>query len=160
MKILKNRHSYLMNIKMKKILFMLLFLVSGFYSSAQDKNEHRERIKALKTAYITEGLNLTAKEAQQFWPVYNEYEEKRRQLYRRERAEVENLECITEAKAKAKLEEYVELERQDYLLKKKYYNDLKEIFSAHRIMQLKKVEDDFNQKMMREYRERQEASRK
>lgn len=144
-----------MKISMKKYLFMALFLFSPLLVAAQDRDAHREKIKALKTAHITEGLNLTAKEAQQFWPVYNEYEEKRRNLYRRERAEVHNIECMTEARAGEKLNEYVEIEREDYLLKKQYYNDLRKIFSARRIMQLKKVEDDFNQKMMREYRARQ-----
>ncbi|WP_029033771.1 Spy/CpxP family protein refolding chaperone [Salinimicrobium terrae] len=139
---------------MKKILIMVLFLFTGIFVTAQDREAHREKIRALKTAYITDGLNLTTEEAQQFWPVYNEYEEKRRALYRQERAEIENLECISEDKANLKLEEYVELEREDYLLKKKYYNDLKNIFSARRIMQLKKVEDEFNHKMMREYRAR------
>lgn len=133
---------------------MVLFLALGFQASAQDRDEHREKIKALKTAYITEGLNLTPREAQQFWPIYNEFEKKRRQLYRQERAEVE-IECLSEEKANSKLEEYVELEHEDYLLKKKYYNDLRKIFTARRIMELNKVEDDFNRKMMREYRARQ-----
>lgn len=123
--------------------------------AAQDNDEHRKKIKALKTAHITEGINLTAKEAQQFWPVYNEFEEKRRNLYRRERAEIEDIECLTEAKAGEKLNEYVEIEKEDYLLKRQYYNDLKKIFTARRIMQLKKVEDEFNRKIMREYRARQ-----
>lgn len=148
-----------MTIKMKKILFMFLFLSTSFVTTAQDRDGHREKIKALKTAYITEGLNLTAKEAQKFWPIYNEYDEKRRNLYRKERAKIENIECITEDKASSYLEEYVEIEREDYLLKKQYYNDLKKIFTAHRIMQLKKVEDEFNHKMMREYRARQASNK-
>lgn len=139
---------------MRNFLIMVLFLAVGLQVSAQDRDEHREKIKALKTAYITEGLNLTPQEAQQFWPVYNEYDRKRRELYRQERAQVE-IECLTEDKANSKLEEYVELEREDYLLKKKYYNDLKKIFTARRIMELNKVEDEFNRKMMREYRARQ-----
>lgn len=144
---------------MKNFVFMIFFLFTSFYMAAQDKSEHREKIKALKTAYITEGLNLTAKEAQQFWPIYNEFDEKRRALYRKERAEVQNAECMTEEKAQAQLEEYVEIEREDYLLKKKYFNDLKKIFSARRIMQLKKIEDEFNEKMMREYRARRESNK-
>lgn len=143
---------------MKNFLVTVLFLFSSFYMAAQDRSEHREKIKALKTAYITEGLNLTPKEAQQFWPIYNDFDEKRRKLYRRERAEVQNIECMTEEKAASQLKEYVEIERQDYLLKKKYYNDLKKIFSAQRIMQLKKVEDEFNRKMMREYRGRKSSN--
>jgi Spy/CpxP family protein refolding chaperone len=144
---------------MKNFLFTVLFLFCSYNMVAQDKSEHRERIKALKTAHITEGLNLTAKEAQQFWPIYNEFDEKRRELYRRERSKVQNAECLTEEKANTHLQEYVEIEREDYLLKKKYYNDLKKIFTAQRIMKLKQVEDEFNQKMMREYRARQASNK-
>lgn len=145
---------------MKNVLVLCLFILFSFTGNAQEKDEHRERIKALKTAHITEGLNLTSKEAQQFWPIYNEYEERRRKLYRQEHSNIPSMECVTEESAAARLDEYVELEKQDYLLKKQYFNDLKKIFSAKRIIQLKKVEDEFNEKMMREYRARREAASK
>ena len=145
---------------MKKILIFCFFLLATLSISAQEKDDHRERIKALKTAFITEGLGLTAREAQQFWPIYNEYHEKRRLLYRREHAEVEDLECLSEENASQRLEEYVEIEKQDFLLKRQYYKDLQNIFTAKRIMQLKQVEDEFNEKMMREYRSRRDRANK
>ena len=143
---------------MKNVLVVIFFMLFSFAGMTQKKEEHRERIKALKTAHITEGLNLSSREAQQFWPIYNDYEEKRRSLYRKERADIPSLECVTEESAAARLDEYVEIEKQDYLLKKKYYRDLGNIFSAKRIIQLKKVEDEFNEKMMREYRARRAAA--
>lgn len=145
---------------MKKLIFISLLLLGTMAVKAQDRDEHREKIKALKTAHITEGLNLTPAEAQQFWPIYNDFEEKRRELYRRERADIENLECMTEKEATSKLDEYVEIEREDFLLKKKYYNDLRQFFSAKKIMQLKQLEEEFNRKLMREYRARRESSQK
>lgn len=143
---------------MKYLLFTSFFLLCAFGTSAQNREAHREKIKALKTAYITEDLDLTTKEAQEFWPIYNSFEEQRRNLYRREHADVGNLECLTEESANSKLQEYVEIEREDYLLRKKYYEDLKKIFSAKRIMQLEKIEDEFNEKLMREYRARSQKS--
>lgn len=140
-----------------KNLFFLAFIFFAVSVSAQD-NDHREKIKALKTAYITEGLDLSPEEAQKFWPIYNEYTEKRRELYRKEYADIEEIECISEAEAEEMLEEYVALERKDYLLKKEFYQQLKEIFSAKEIIQLKKVEDEFNHKMIKEYRERHSKS--
>ncbi|MEG9328731.1 hypothetical protein SAMN04488034_10844 [Salinimicrobium catena] len=145
---------------MKKLIFLFLLLLGSMTSQAQDRDEHREKIKALKTAHITEGLDLTTKEAEQFWPIYNEFQEKRRDLYRRERADIENLECMSEDEATGKLNEYVEIEKQDFLLKKQYYRDLRQIFSAKKIMQLKQLEDEFNRKLMREYRSRRENSQK
>ncbi|MFD2519071.1 hypothetical protein [Salinimicrobium flavum] len=142
---------------MKKILLFSFLMCFPLIMTAQENDEHRERIRALKTAYITEGLNLTPREAQQFWPIYNDFTEKRRELYKRERKEIKDLECMTEEAANSKLNEYVEIEREDFLLKKQYFNDLRKIFSAKKIMQLKKVEDEFNEKMMREYRARRAA---
>ncbi len=145
---------------MKKLIFLSLLLLGSMAGQAQERDEHREKIKALRTAHITEGLDLTTKEAEQFWPIYNEFQEKRRDLYIRERADIENLECMSEDEATGKLNEYVEIEKQDFLLKKQYYRDLRQIFSAKKIMQLKQLEDEFNRKLMREYRSRRENSQK
>ncbi|HET8855574.1 MAG TPA: hypothetical protein VFM60_06595 [Salinimicrobium sp.] len=142
-------------------LFFFSFLFFGCLPGfSQQSDRHREKIEALKTAYITEGLDLSPEEAQIFWPIYNEYTEKRRDLYRKEYADIEKLECISEDEANSMLEEYVSLERKDYLLKKNFYQDLRKLFSAKEIIKLKKVEDDFNRKMIKEYRERHSKSPK
>ncbi len=138
---------------MKNLYVLGLLLLSSLQMLAQDRND-REQIQALKTAYITEGLNLSPEEAQRFWPVYNRFEEKRRDLRRREHADIENLECITENEANKMVQEYVQIEREDYLLQKQFFEELREIFSAKRIIQLKKVEDDFHRKLLKEYRAR------
>ena len=140
---------------MKKLIIIGFILLGSLHMTAQDRNGHRERIRALKTAHITEGLNLTAKEAEKFWPVYNKFEEERRKLHRREHADIEEIECISEERANQMVKEYVQIEREDYLLKKKFFEELSSIFSAKRIIQLKKVEDEFNRKMLKEYRARQ-----
>lgn len=46
----------------------------------------RDRIKTLKVAFITEQVDLTSEEAQQFWPIYNEHEEVMENIRRKERA--------------------------------------------------------------------------
>ena len=139
---------------MKKIIFICFVLLSSLQVTAQENEEHRERIKALKTAFITEGLNLSPRDAEKFWPVYNDFSEKRRALYKKEHADLGEMECISEEKAESMLQEYVNIEREDYLLKKKFFSDLRTIFSAKQIIQLKKIEDDFNRKLIKEYRER------
>ena len=139
---------------MRKIFFLLLLLVGSLQGLAQEYDEHREQIKALKTAYITKGLALTPEEAEKFWPIYNEFEQKRRELYKRERRDIGDVNCISEAHAEKMLAEYLEIEKKDYLLQKKFFADLRKFFSAHRIIELKKVEDEFTRKLFKEYRER------
>ncbi|HPQ59614.1 MAG TPA: hypothetical protein PK499_13120, partial [Flavobacteriales bacterium] len=49
--------------------------------------ERLQEIKAQKSAYLTQKMGLTPEEAQQFWPLYNEYDGKLEAL-RREMREV------------------------------------------------------------------------
>lgn len=69
---------------MKKILLIItLFVVSLSTVKAQqddDREKRGEKIQALKIAFITQKLDLTADEAQKFWPVYNRYETDIRQV--------------------------------------------------------------------------------
>ena len=59
---------------MKRLIPILVLLI-GLSGYAQRDGRMNERIKAQKVAFITEKLSLTAEEAQQFWPIYNAFEE-------------------------------------------------------------------------------------
>lgn len=61
--------------KMKKIYILLLFLFfrSYFCQSQPPDGDDGNRVEVIKMAYISHELNLTPKEAQSFWPVYNNY---------------------------------------------------------------------------------------
>ena len=75
---------------MKKTLFVLLALTSGFMAFSQNpannKEAKKEKIKALYVAFITKELNLNEEEAQKFWPVYNLYQSELKAV-RKERKE-------------------------------------------------------------------------
>ena len=143
---------------MKKIVLVLLLILGFSTAQAQDDKE-RERIKSLKTAFITQELNLSNKVAQKFWPIYDKYEQKRRELYRREHRDINDVECISESKADDLLKEFVEIEKEDYELKKQYFADLKSILSSKDIIKLHQLEEDFHRKLIREYRARQHKER-
>jgi cell fate (sporulation/competence/biofilm development) regulator YlbF (YheA/YmcA/DUF963 family) len=66
---------------MKKISILLITLVLGFTVNAQDFNDYlevsREVLKTEKKALIAEVMQFSAEESQAFWPLYNEYEQKK-----------------------------------------------------------------------------------
>lgn len=138
---------------------MFLFVFSLQAQESKDKQQHRERIKAMKVAYITQELNMDAKLAEKFWPVYNQYECAKSDLHKKEHFELENTENITEAEAEKMLTEFLNIEKEEYTVKKELYANLKEIMSARDIIKLHKLESDFNKKLIKEYRARKAAQR-
>lgn len=144
----------------KYILFLFLFTagISGLQAQSRDsKADHREKIKALKVAFITEGLNMNTQLAQKFWPIYNRYEDQKRALHRREHIDLNDAESISEGKAEEMLKEYLAVEKEEYTIKRELFSDLKKILSAKDIIKLHKLEADFNKKLLKEYRTRKAA---
>jgi hypothetical protein len=137
-----------------KTLTSILFILS--FSLITVAQSNRDKIKTLKIAYITEKLNLSEKEAEKFWPIYNNFEEENSRL-RIEAYETRkkiNFETITENEAKQILKEsrLNDNKRQD--LKNDYINNLTKVISAKKIILLHRIEDDFKRKMFEEYKKR------
>ncbi|MFN9581507.1 MAG: hypothetical protein ACK566_02400, partial [Bacteroidota bacterium] len=98
------------------IICSALLTLTGVY--AQPENDNRdERIESLKIAFITEKLALSSKEAQVFWPVYNEFSEqlklikdKQRDLAKQMRTKTE----FTDQEAEKLIQDQVQLRQQEY----------------------------------------------
>lgn len=141
---------------MKKLLPILLLLLS--LNVVAQKN-NRERIKALKVSFITERLDFSEKEAQQFWPVYNDYEQKMSQIRHHEiksirKAIKENIETMSDDQAKEFIDRLNKAENDSHKLRMAFSNKLSSIISPKKIIQLKLAEDDFKRKMFEEYKKR------
>ena len=77
---------------MKKLISVLSAIaLMSVVAFAQPRNGHkgnkgaeqwREKIRAEQVAFITSELDLTESEAQAFWPVYNDVQNKRRDAFK------------------------------------------------------------------------------
>lgn len=95
--------------------------------------EPRPKIEAIKVAYITKQLNLSAEEAQKFWPVHNAY--------------------MAELKEARQAHQSAELafEEQALSIRKKYNTDFKKILNAEdRVNTVFKIDRNFNDMMRQE----------
>ncbi len=147
--------------KIKNILAILLFLVSfSFYAQSDKIDEKREKIKAYKVSFLTTELELTSTEAEKFWPVYNAFDDKQYELrhdkmktYLR-KLDDDNINSISEKEAVTLLSQIESTDKELYFLREKYMTNLKKILSAKKILKLKKSEDDFNRKLLKQYRDK------
>jgi hypothetical protein len=138
----------------------MLFLLISSLSFAQDFKERREKVKALKVAFITEKLELTTEEAQKFWPIYNVFDDNQSELrHEKMRAILNrfrpgNVDKLSEKEASVLLVQIEKIEEDLFNLRKKFIKDLQNVISAKKIIKLKKAEEDFNRELLKQMREK------
>jgi hypothetical protein len=148
-----------MNIK-KLFPILFLFLSFSFYAQGERMKEKKEQIKTMKVAFLTTELNLSASEAEKFWPIYNTYDDKQFELRHKKlkgsyrRMDNDELNKLSEKEATAMLVQIENNEEELFQLRKKLITNLKDVLPAAKIIKLKKAEEDFNRKLLQQYREK------
>ena len=120
---------------MKTSIILFFSILFSITSIAQDK---REKLKALKVAHITEQLNLTTKEAENFWPIYNAHEDEKHKIYESslaKRKEI-NVEKLSEKEAESLLKEMQDFEEAKLKSEKNLVDKLSKIISYKKIVKL------------------------
>jgi len=147
---------------MKKLITFICIINFCILSiSAQEKKGSKEKIKALKIAYITEKLNLTSNEAEKFWPIYNIHDEKHRLLRSKLKFEIKKtvkekklINTLSEIDAERLVLLKLTIDHQIHESEKKFIDQIKKIISYKKIIKLQLAEIDFGRNLMRRYRNR------
>jgi hypothetical protein len=118
-----------------------------------------EKMEAMRVAFLTNRLDLTTDESTRFWPLYNEYSRKRRELridqFDEKRA-LKRDQNLSEEDSKRALENQMQLQEQELTLKKNYYEKFKAILPAQKLAKLEPAEMEFNREVIRKLKERRE----
>ncbi|NNC49311.1 MAG: sensor of ECF-type sigma factor [Flaviramulus sp.] len=141
---------------MKKIVFPILVLLISLNTFSQSK---KDKIKALKVSFLTERLELTQEEAQEFWPVYNAYDDITSKIkfedLRSIRREIKNnITSLSDKRASELLAEIATAENKLHVEDLKLNIKLKKIISSKKILLLKIAEEDFKKKLFEQWKKR------
>lgn len=151
---------------MKKLL-IVLFVFANLASFAQDDDlqpepgmgggggNARERIRAARAAYITNRLQLTAAESEKFWPIYNEYTQKRQDLKIQYRTAK-----LRGTDEKELVDLHLKIKQQDVDLEKEYSARLLTVISAEKLSQLRDAEQEFRRLLLRQIEQRQQRKQR
>lgn len=146
-----------MNIN-KNILVVLFLLFSTTLMYGQRRPD-KEKIKSLKVAYITERLNLTSSEAQEFWPIYNAHEEKMESFREQERNQIysklRDMESLSDKESEVLFKDLVALENQKHEANQQFLKDIRKVISAKKTFLLLKTENGFKRRLLQQYRQKQ-----
>lgn len=140
---------------MKNIVTIILLAVTFTFQAQND--EKREKIKALKTAFITTELSLSSEESAKFWPIYNAFDDKQFELRHNKMKSLVNklknsIDTMSEKEALIVLNQLEDYDDELLENRKKLVSSLKQVISPIKILKLKKAEDDFNRTLLKQYK--------
>jgi hypothetical protein len=146
--------------KIKKSItgFFILFLFAQtiFAQGGPGQRQMRhEQIEARRIAFITRELSLTPDEARDFWPVYNEYHEKRKAMmfrHQQQKQQIDNLDELSEEELLRIVDEEILNMEEMTALRKEYHEKFKEVLPLKKVIELYETERNFNRFLLRESR--------
>ena len=147
----------------KKGIFLLLLLVSTnlfLFAQRDDKRrEEFEQFKEKRVAFITKAMALNTEEANAFWPLYNELQEKKFELNQQLRKAVyEFMKSVKTGKVHTASEykDMVDLTAQfkinDAKLEEEYITKFSKVISYEKIFRYQQAELQFARQMLKQQR--------
>ena len=145
-----------------KIITVLILMLAGtgFTDLTKAQNDNDAiigKIHAQRVAFYTERMNLTPAEAEKFWPVYNEYDDKRSKIVAEEtrltRSFRKNQATMSESDIDATIKKIIQLRKAQVAILEDYNPKFREVLPAKKVMKLYLVEVEFRKYLMNQLRQ-------
>lgn len=142
-----------------RIVSILFILVLGLCEMAWAQDERGERLEQLKIAFLTERLDLSVKEGQSFWPLYNEFSDKRK-TFHNEKKEVGRImkdrgNSLSEKELRELINKVHGADMEMLALEKKFAEDCIPVLGPAKTALLMTAEEDFKKRMMDRLKDQQ-----
>jgi len=139
------------------LIALLLFNLS--YSQQCDKfSKHKEKIEAEKVAFITKKIDLSVNEAQKFWPIYNEMQDKKVELHKQKRSLMQkintNFNSMSETEIEKSLDESLNIDLQVTKMRIEYNSKFKKAIGIKKTALYYKSEREFRKTLLRKIKKK------
>ena len=142
-------------------VLIVVIAIAGFgQQEAQDPA--REKIEAARIALITERLELTPEQAEKFWPIYREYQQKMTELrsqFMEARGNVQRRD-LTEEESQQLIDLGLKMKEQQLNMEKNYSERLAQVITNRQLLALRKAEDDFRRMLLERLEKRRDMQRR
>jgi Spy/CpxP family protein refolding chaperone len=153
----------------KRLFATLLFALCIFSGAAfsQESNndgpDRKENIESMKIAFITKKLDLTPQEAQQFWPVYNQYNDKAKELRKKRRQEGRearlNFDELSDKEVEQVISNDMAYRQKELDLQKEYHEKFKSVLPIKKVAKLYAAEEQFKIVLINKLKDRDRGPR-
>ena len=130
----------------------VLLLAAAPVAQAQDgrKGQRLAQLENAKIAFITNRVVLTQDQAQKFWPLYNEFSTRRRDLNRNGRLlRREVPDSMSDQQIRDNFNQSFALRQQELSLEKEYFDKFQKVISLRQVAQLFLAERDFTKEVIK-----------
>lgn len=111
-------------------------------------------MESAKIAFFTDKLKLKPEEAEKFWPLYREFQQKKADLRQQEIDRPEDYASLSKAEAKALLHTMLAKKNEALALEKTYYEKMAAVTSYQQVLALEAAESEFRRTLLRNMRKR------
>ena len=144
-----------------RLLFLALLLAAAPAAHAQGglgggrKGQRLAQLENAKIAFITNRVALTQDQAQKFWPVYNEFSDRRRELNRNGRLLRRDVtDGMTDQQIRENFTQSFAMRQQELNLEKEYFDKFQKVISLRQVAQLFQAERDFTKEVIKRVADR------
>jgi hypothetical protein len=144
---------------MKHLILILSIMLATLDLQAQPGGgEKREKIEAMRVAFLTNRLDLNSKEAQNFWPVFNEYQDKLEALRAAKRKDMkafkDRLEQLNEQESATFIDTELTFRQKELELQKTYFARFRQVLPVTKVALLLRAEEDFKKELLKKIKDR------
>ena len=136
------------------ILIVAIMSFSSVYS--QNTDDARKRIHEEKVAFFNRKLNLSKGEAQEFWPVYNDYQNRKNKILKEKRTLMryytENNSNMSEKELTNTLNRYIAFEREETELLVLYNEKFRAFLPDEKVLKIYVTEVQFKDYLLKKLR--------
>ncbi len=139
---------------MKRIIIILLLLLTFPVIRIDAQNTSRDKLNAFKIGFFTRRLDLTTGEAEKFWPAYNEYQDKRNALLLEKASLIRNFtrnrSSLTDRQLTEMGDRLMDLLSEESTLAVNFHKKLKEILTPSKVILFYQVENQYKAALLNE----------
>ncbi len=145
---------------MKKGFFILLILLISPLVKISAQNQNLEKLNAYKIGFFTKKLDLISKEAEKFWPVYNEYQDQKTRIQFEKTMIIRNFNqnesTLTDAQLTELGDKLAATMVQESALAVTFHNKLKEVLPPAKVIRFYQVENQYKIQLLNELQGKQQ----
>jgi len=129
---------------------LLLAVVPAAQAQGGRNGQRLAQIENAKIAFITNRIALTQSEAQRFWPLYNEFAGRRRELNRNGRLLRRDVtDTMNDQQVRDNFNQFFAVRQQELNLEKDYFERFQKVISLRQVAQLFLAERDFTKEVIK-----------